>query len=179
MNSLLGEKSQKPGKGGHGGGSESCFHAYFSNFPMGLWKTTLFWLPAWVWLSQGPLFSFWRSCLNGCVLAHPLGLLCFLGFPLWTSSCYCGAPKSPSWGRISVSPWRHLAVAALHSPSQGEPMGPAAALAAVGTLRTSMSTKDLLLAPAAPSLGPSLPFLYPSFQRACGRGSPREKPCRT
>lgn len=38
-----------------GGASESRLYGYFSDFPMGVWTTTAFWLPAWICLSAVPL----------------------------------------------------------------------------------------------------------------------------
>lgn len=125
---------------------------------------------------QGSLCLF----LQGCALAHPSSLPCFLGSqPLPLSQlmlCELWAPGSTPWGGASSLLWCHSIVKALHPPPfQGGPMGPAVTLAGPSTLKNVHQyqgawVRSRISATAASSLCPSLPFLHPNFQRVCGRG---------
>lgn len=76
-------------------------------------------------------------------------------------------PGEAPWSLL----WCHSIVKALHLPPfQGGPMGPAVTLADPSTLKNLHQRQgawawNCLSAPAAPSWCPSLPFLFPNFQR--------------
>lgn len=126
---------------------------------------------------QGSLCLF----LQGCALAHPASLPCFLGsqplLPLGRLMLRSSGLREVPPGEAPRSLlWCHSIVKALHLPPfQGGPMGPAVTLADPSTLKNlhrhqGAWVRNHLSATAASSLSPSLPFLHPNFQRVCGRG---------
>ena len=149
---------------------------YFSNFPTGIWKATLFLLPAWTWPSKGPSVCFYRA------VPWPTPQVCLVSWDpnpfLSAGSCYVssGLREVPPGEAPRSLLWCHSIVKALHPPPfQGGPMGPAVTLAGPSTLKNVHQyqgawVRSRISATAASSLCPSLPFLHPNFQRVCGRG---------
>lgn len=109
-----------------GRGRESCFHGCFSDFPMGVWETTL-------GCQRGPGSpGVPRSVSRGppspavCTLAHPSALLCVLGSPT-------PGDQPMLWWRLGEVPaglellsvlWCHCTVTARQLPPwRGDPWG--------------------------------------------------------